>query len=46
MGKNSEGTEANSSGSETRCPGTCEAQDVPICSQENCGGTKGTVGED
>jgi hypothetical protein len=45
MGKDSQGTEANSSGSETRCLGTCEAHDVGVSPQEDCGGTKGTVGE-
>jgi hypothetical protein len=46
MGENSEWIEASGGGSETQCLDICEAQDVPICSQENCGGAAEKVGED
>jgi hypothetical protein len=46
MGKDSQGTEANSSSGETQCLGTCEAHHVGISPQEDCGGAEEKVGED
>jgi hypothetical protein len=45
MGKDSQGTEADSSGSENYGLDTCEAHYVGFSPQEDRGGAAGTVGE-
>jgi hypothetical protein len=46
MGKDSQGTEADSSGSENYGLDTCEAHDVGFSPQEDCGSAAEKVGED
>jgi hypothetical protein len=45
MGKDSQGTEADRSGSEDYGLDSCEAHDVGFSPQEDRGGAAGTVGE-
>jgi hypothetical protein len=46
MGKDSEWIEASGGSSENYGLDSCEAQDVPICSQKDRSRTAGKVGED
>jgi len=45
MGECSEGIAASSGGSEDNWRGSCKTHHVGISPQEDCGGTKGTVGQ-
>jgi hypothetical protein len=45
MGKDSQGIAASGGSSENNECSTCEAQDVPICSQEDRRRSKSAVGE-